>query len=420
MQPRRALIALALAVLLPVAAAGCGRRVAELAPLVAAPLTVASAVAAPFPGAPLGDDEHTVGAPVVVDDVTVFPIYARQQEDLGDFTTLERALADGVASVTEVGGAEEGAGEGVAAPIAQTRRGRGPQGVAQGRAQGASDVPGQVNRLAITNGGERPILVLAGTIVKGGKQDRQIGDDVVVEPKSSVKVAAYCVEPHRWTAARDGKATGGKFEAAKTMAPSKVRGKGQYDNDQSAVWSEVGKANAAKGKAPATGTLLATLDDEAETSKREARARALLARLGEAPRPEAIVGFAWGVRGEVRGARWFAHAKIWALYRDALIATAAGEGRGGEGAGRGDAGATAAPPARCTEAAVIAFVRPALAAAPAPHETEGANRIQVREAKEAWGSSLELKEGKSFAKAKPGAPKGGGAKKPLTSDFLKK
>ena len=46
-----------------------------------------------------------------------------------------------------------------------------------------------------------------------------------------------------------------KFEAQKTLAPSKVRGKGQYAKDQSGVWSEVGKVNAKAGKAPSTGTL---------------------------------------------------------------------------------------------------------------------------------------------------------------------
>ena len=54
----------------------------------------------------------------------------------------------------------------------------------------------------IQNKGKLPILVLAGTIVKGGKQDRQIGEDFVVPRDKQVDVSAFCVEQGRWNGTR--------------------------------------------------------------------------------------------------------------------------------------------------------------------------------------------------------------------------
>jgi hypothetical protein len=417
MQPRRPLFLATIALVLGL---GCSRArpLPHVAPHAAAAsnsaVASASAAAAPaIPGVPLGDGEHTVGAPIVVDDVTIFPVYALQQEDLGDFATLEQALADKTAEVKELDAtAPAPASNGSnAAPTGEARR---PAQVAQ-RAYGYGD-GAEVNRLVIANHGKLPILVLAGTIVKGGKQDRQIGADVIVEPDDEAKVAAFCVEPHRWTPSRDGKATGGTFEAQKTLAPSKVREQGQYAKDQSGVWSEVGKVNASSGKTTSTGTLLATLDDPAESARRETRAHALAAGLDRAPAPASIVGIAYGVGGDVRGARWFFHNKAWSLYRESLLATVSAERRIGAAAAP-DAGANASA---CSQDAVVRFVSQLGAAPKTVQETPAANVNVVQEGDGAWGAAVELKAGKSFAKPPAAGAPTSKSKGVVTRDYLAK
>jgi hypothetical protein len=96
-----------------------------------------------------------------------------------------------------------------------------------------------VNTLVIENKGDLAILVCAGTVVKGGNQDRQIGQDFVIKAKSETPVDAFCVEQGRWQQERLGADTGGKFQVLDGMATAKVRAKGQYEKDQSAVWDEV-------------------------------------------------------------------------------------------------------------------------------------------------------------------------------------
>ena len=87
-----------------------------------------------------------VGAEVSVENLTLFPVHGDPESKPVALTSLEAALAKGDAEVRELGG--DAAGRGA-----------------------------EVNKLTIANKGKLPIYVLAGTIVKGGKQDRQISQD---------------------------------------------------------------------------------------------------------------------------------------------------------------------------------------------------------------------------------------------------
>jgi len=234
----------------------------------------------------------------------VFPIYAKQPEDLGEFTTLESAIAAKSAVVREVG-------------ADAARHGASSQGIQQ-RDGGDGGGSARVDTVVIENRGKLPILVLAGTIVKGGNQDRQIGEDFVVAPGKTVDVAAFCVEHGRWNGARDGKSTGGQFVAQKSLALGSVRAAGQYDKNQGEVWNQVAQVNAANKKGAPSGTLLATLDDAQIAQRRSAMASQLTSAVGRADRQDKLVGVAYAVDGKVKGVRWFAGTKLFQLHRDTL------------------------------------------------------------------------------------------------------
>jgi len=107
-----------------------------------------------------------------------------------------------------------------------------------------ANVDGQVNRLMIDNKGDKAILVLAGTLVKGGKQDRVIAQDFIIPPKQTVPVDAFCVEQGRWVASRGGQANDGTFASQNALANSPVRAAANFEADQSKVWDKVAKENA--------------------------------------------------------------------------------------------------------------------------------------------------------------------------------
>jgi hypothetical protein len=302
------------------------------------PVPTAAPTARAFASAPSGDTAEpqisghplsawaVVGQPAVVDNLTVFPILAKRQAEIGPITTLPAALAQGKAEVRELGDADldsEPAAHSLqqVTPPAATQRRTSREQVQQVRWQGGAGP--RVGTLVIDNRGEIPIYVLAGTVVKGGKQDRQIAQDFIVGPGETVSVDAFCVEHGRWSGRRGGVRTDGKFKTAEQLATSDVRAAGQYEQNQSKVWDHVSKVNRAKGKATSTGSLFATLDDASIRGERDALARRVLGHLDQVNPQRAVVGMAYAVDGRIRGVRWFAHHRIFQLFRSTLVNTSA-------------------------------------------------------------------------------------------------
>lgn len=202
---------------------------------------------------------YKVLEPIRHGNLTVFPVVAAKSYPTSEFLTLDEGLRSGEVVVTEAGNVQ-----------GLIRRPSTPAI----RHDGA-----QVNRLVLVNNSKRPLLLLAGEIVTGGKQDRVIGKDRIVPPESDpVDLNVFCVEPGRWVATSEhfgaseamygGAAGGGSSHGAVPMAmmaqPS-VRAKAMADKDQNAVWDEVRKQQSAETVAVA-GVAPAAADQIAHTS----------------------------------------------------------------------------------------------------------------------------------------------------------
>jgi hypothetical protein len=169
---------------------------------------------------------YTLLSPIRSGNLSVFPVVASKSYDTAEFLTLDEGLRSGDVVVTEAGQA---------------------RGLIR-RRPGGPDVnrpvrDAEVNRLALVNNSKRPLLLLAGEIVSGGKQDRVIGKDRIVPPESDpVDLSVFCVEPGRWVA-MNGKnefspAAGGGTGGGMFAAPA-VRSKAMAAKDQQQVWDEV-------------------------------------------------------------------------------------------------------------------------------------------------------------------------------------
>src|SRR5579859_5219208 len=103
---------------------------------------------------------YNVLAPVTQGNLTVFPVIADFVRDTKGMMTLDEGLRSGQVVITENGGA---------AGLQRRRPGHEiwPERPAPGGAT--------VNQLALVNNSGRPLLLLAGEIVTGGKQDRVVG-----------------------------------------------------------------------------------------------------------------------------------------------------------------------------------------------------------------------------------------------------
>jgi len=163
--------------------------------------------------------------PVTYENISVFPVASTFSQDTSPFLTLEEGLANGEVLVREQG----------SETMVRGRDGR-PVYIPQ-PTTGAS-----VNQLVLINRSRRPLLLLAGELVSGGKQDRVIGKDRIVPAGAPpLPLDVFCVEHGRWTGSS-------QFAAALTIVHPSVRESAAVDQAQTKVWESV--RNGTNSKAP--------------------------------------------------------------------------------------------------------------------------------------------------------------------------
>ena len=186
--------------------------------------------------------KYKVLNPISHGNLTIFPVVASSTHDTSEFITLDEGIRSGEVVVTEAG-----------------RAGgliRGPH----------PNIPvssgARVNSLVLVNNSKHPLILLAGEIVTGGKQDRVVAKDRVIPAESDpVDLGVFCVEPGRWTE------SSAQFSSLKSqMAQPSVRSKAMVAQDQRQVWDSVIAANGvisgAIGGLAGTSSYAKTFDDE--------------------------------------------------------------------------------------------------------------------------------------------------------------
>src|SRR2546423_10284888 len=121
---------------------------------------------------------YKVLPPIRHGNLTVVPVAAASSHNTQSFLTLDEGLRSGEVIVTEGGNVQ---------PLMRRRN------------RPVTHDEAQVNRLVLVNNSKRPLILLAGEIVTGGKQDRVVGKDRIIAPESDpVDLSVFCVEPHLW------------------------------------------------------------------------------------------------------------------------------------------------------------------------------------------------------------------------------
>jgi len=180
---------------------------------------VAAANAGDSGNLPATVSDYKILDPITHGDLTIFPVVSAKVHDTSDFITLDEGIRSGDVVVTEVGN------------LHSTMQRRTPY---QPRPYRGAEV----NRLVLVNNSKHPLILLAGEVVTGGKQDRVVGKDRIVPAESDqVDLSVFCVEHGRWIK------TSTKFDThASVMLQPSVRMKAMADQDQQKVWDEVGKS----------------------------------------------------------------------------------------------------------------------------------------------------------------------------------
>ena len=289
----------------------------SLIPIV--PLVVAVGLVATIPClAPAGEvsvtSQYKVLEPIRHGNLAVFPVVAAVSHDTQGFLTLDDGLRSGEVVVSESG----------VSPLVRPRH----PGIHEPR-QGFGP---QVNQLVLVNNSKRPLILLAGEIVTGGKQDRVIGKDRLVPAESDpIDLGVFCVEPGRWTGPKM------SFDATGSpMAAPAVRAKAMADKDQEKVWSEVRSAQAgmaaklpaAAGEVDSTTSYAKVMQNEEVKERVDAVAapiqhdyQSLIKQL----RDHHAVGVVVAVNGEIIWADLFASTSLLEKYWPKLVRSYAAE-----------------------------------------------------------------------------------------------
>jgi hypothetical protein len=165
------------------------------------------------PGKP--ESDWRLLEPITYENLTVFPVVSSSGYDTSAFLTLEEGLSRGEVTVRE----------------------QGAETLVRNRGDGRPIPPGyngpSVNQLVLINHSKRPLLLLAGELVSGGKQDRIIAKDRIVAPFGDpLPLDVFCVEHGRWSA-------GSSFNEAKTIVHPSVRENAAINGKQTDVWAAV-------------------------------------------------------------------------------------------------------------------------------------------------------------------------------------
>jgi len=206
--------------------------------------------------------------------LAVFPLRLRQVEDPADYVSLDEAAGRGWLVVEEK-------------PLAS------------------------VPELFVSNTGRRPIFLMAGELLSGGKQNRTLRKDMLLLPGArNIPAPVYCIEQGRWT----GK-TGG-FGSRNALAGTALRQQIAGEAGQSAVWKQVEADASANRVASESGDLGAVYQDRTVQGRMEEYAREIRRRL-----PRDIVGLVAVERSHIVSSDIFCNPRLFEKLKDKLLSS---------------------------------------------------------------------------------------------------
>lgn len=164
-----------------------------------------------------------------------------------------------------------------------------------------------VNELSIENLSDEDVYVQSGDIVKGGQQDRMIGVDLIVPPRSGkLPISAFCVEHGRWSGRGNERAS--IFNSsADAVATKEIKLAAKRENSQGEVWQSVtvaqDKLSRSVGTRVNSTVSESSLQLAVENNKVQETAENYIKALGGiADRSDDVIGYVFAINGKVNSA----------------------------------------------------------------------------------------------------------------------
>lgn len=275
---------------------------------------------------------YRVLAPIPSGNLLLFPVVrvAGKSPSETPFITLDEGIRSGEVKITEAGRVQG---------LVRPRTGRPYPPFPGPRFRGD-----QVNTLVLVNNSSKPLLLIAGEIVTGGKQDRVIAKDRIVPVGAEpIDLSVFCIEPGRWTESSATFGAASKAPSQGFMVQPAVRERAMVDKDQQQVWNSVHGAIASMAEAAAprlgTGGAQSPISAGVTSYAKVMQSNAVSQKVDEAAAPAIkaredvlarlrehhAIGVVVAVRGEIIWADLFVNTDLLARYWTKLVRSYAAE-----------------------------------------------------------------------------------------------
>jgi len=171
---------------------------------------------------------------------------------------------------------------------------------------------GDVNHLELRNQSDRPLFLMAGEVVIGGKQDRIIGKNTIVAPHVTEQVPVFCVEHGRWNGRK------AEFSSAQALAHTELRKKASF-KDQGEVWKEVAAKNAKRKLTNDTDTYRGVTQDSTVKTSIASYDKAIRGGLAGVSEKDQMIGFVVALGGKVVAIETFGSPTLFRKFQDKLL-----------------------------------------------------------------------------------------------------
>lgn len=217
------------------------------------------------------NEDYAVHKPVVHEHLAIYPVFRKSAVTVSDYITLDEAQQTKVIVIKERDNAS-------------------------------------VPSVLIRNKGNKPIYIMAGEIIIGGKQDRMVSFDIIIPSYKEVVVEVRCVEHGRW----HGETV--VFKSGGAVGCKDVRSALQFKEQQD-VWDEVARTCGEVEVETGSGTYGAILSSE----NVEAKSKPFLDAMHVGLDGEGMVGMIVALNGEIVCVDIFANPKFFAKVKEKLV-----------------------------------------------------------------------------------------------------
>jgi len=222
-----------------------------------------------------------VGDASTFEGLTVFPLFHDQPCEK-DYLTLDEALKEGKARVTEISDA------------------------------------GAVSKLLFKNSGESKVLLIDGDELVGAKQNRIINLTILVPANTELEIPVSCVEAGRWSRRSDEfyskkRAMYSRARAAKMeQVSASLKRSGDRSSDQSEVWKEISAHKdslSVKSPTDAMSDIYEDFEPDLNRYKKAFKGQ------------QNQVGVVFAVSGKVQGLELFDNSQTFSHYLERLVSS---------------------------------------------------------------------------------------------------